>query len=158
LVPGKNEWRIEVVSAAILDKIGRVLRYPKIAAYHQWPEERLRTWLENLAHLALMTPGHLTLAVIQDDPPDNRYLECAVEGVAAYLVSGDRLLLALGPSRAFRLCLRVRSWRSYSRKPGRGNFRGELLDLEESADGVLADCECLTSVFKCKGRVCAYIR
>jgi uncharacterized protein len=49
-----------------------------------------------LAHLAVTTPGYLTLAVIQDDPPDNRYLECAVEGGAAYLVSGDRLLLALG--------------------------------------------------------------
>jgi uncharacterized protein len=55
-----------------------------------------RTWLEDLARLALMTPGSLTLAVIQDDPPDNRYLECAVEGEAAYLVSGDRLLLSLG--------------------------------------------------------------
>jgi uncharacterized protein len=40
-------WRAEkfqlVVSAAILDELGRVLRYPKIAAYHQWPEERLQT-------------------------------------------------------------------------------------------------------------------
>ena len=73
-----------------------MLRYPKIAAYHRWSEERLQTWLEDLARLALMTPGSLALAVIQDDPPDNRYLECAVEGEAAYLVSGDRLLLSLG--------------------------------------------------------------
>jgi putative PIN family toxin of toxin-antitoxin system len=100
-------WRAEqfqlVVSAAILDELGRVLRYPKIAAYHQWPEERLQIWLEDLAHLAVMTPGHLTLAVIQDDPPDNRYLECAVEGGAAYLVSGDRLLLALGTFRGIQI-------------------------------------------------------
>jgi hypothetical protein len=43
-----------------------------------------------------MTPGTLSLAIIQEDPPDNRYLECAVEGAAAYIVSGDRLLLSLG--------------------------------------------------------------
>jgi predicted nucleic acid-binding protein len=43
-----------------------------------------------------MMPGTLTVAVIQDDPSDNRYLECAVEGEAAYLVSGDRVLLSLG--------------------------------------------------------------
>jgi predicted nucleic acid-binding protein len=43
-----------------------------------------------------MTPGTLNLAIIQEDPADNRYLECAVEGAAAYLVSGDRLLLSLG--------------------------------------------------------------
>jgi putative PIN family toxin of toxin-antitoxin system len=95
-----DTWRAErfqlLMSLAILEEIGRVLRYPKIAAYHRWSEERLRSWLEDLARLALMTPGILTLAVIQDDPPDNRYLECAVEGEAAYLVSGDRLLLSLG--------------------------------------------------------------
>jgi putative PIN family toxin of toxin-antitoxin system len=95
-----DAWRAErfqlLLSQAILEEIGRVLRYPKIAAYHLWSEERVRTWLEDLAHLAVMTPGNIALAVIQDDPPDNRYLECAVEGEAAYLVSGDRLLLALG--------------------------------------------------------------
>jgi putative PIN family toxin of toxin-antitoxin system len=95
-----DAWRAErfqlLLSQAILEEIGRVLRYPKVAVHHGWTEERLRTWLEDLAHLGLMTPGTLTIAVIQDDPSDNRYLECAVEGEAAYLVSGDRLLLSLG--------------------------------------------------------------
>jgi uncharacterized protein len=85
-----------VLSAAILDEIGRVRRYPRVAVYHRWSEERLRLWLEDFAYLALMTPGTLSLAVIQEDLPDNRYLECAVEGAAAYIVSGDRLLLFLG--------------------------------------------------------------
>jgi putative PIN family toxin of toxin-antitoxin system len=85
-----------VLSQAILEEIGRVLRYPKITVYHGWTEERLHIWLEDLAHLALMTPGTLTIAVIQDDPSDNCYLECAVEGEAAYLVSGDRHLLSMG--------------------------------------------------------------
>ena len=102
-----DAWRAEryqlMISAAILDEIGRVLRYPKIAAYHQWSEERLRTWLEDLAHLALMMPGTLTLAAIQEDPSDNRYLECAVEGEAAYLVSGDSHLLSLGTFQGIRI-------------------------------------------------------
>jgi predicted nucleic acid-binding protein len=34
--------------------------------------------------------------VIEDDPADNRYLECAVEGGADFLVTGDQLLLTLG--------------------------------------------------------------
>lgn len=108
-VPAKvlDLWRAErfqvVLSAAILDEIGRVLRYPRVAVYHRWSEERLRLWLEDFAHLALMTPGTLSLAIIQEDPPDNRYLECAVEGVAAYLVSGDRLLLSLGTYRGIQI-------------------------------------------------------
>lgn len=94
-----DAWRAErfqvVLSAPILDEIGRVQRYPRVAVYHRWSEERLRLWLEDFAHLALMTPETPSLAIIQDDPPDNRYLECAVEGAAAYIVSGHRLLLSL---------------------------------------------------------------
>jgi predicted nucleic acid-binding protein len=48
-----------------------------------------------LASLSINTPGSLTLNVITGDPSDNRYLECAVEGSADFVVSGDRDLLAL---------------------------------------------------------------
>ena len=93
-----HAWRAEqfdlVLSQAALTEIGRVFRYPKIARYHRWSEERL-AFLDDLAHLAILTPGTLTLAVITKDPPDDRYLECAVEGDAAYLVSGDQHLLKL---------------------------------------------------------------
>jgi len=36
-----------------------------------------------------------TLDVVEQNSSDNRFLECAVEGNANYLVSGDRHLLAL---------------------------------------------------------------
>jgi Predicted nucleic acid-binding protein, contains PIN domain len=55
----------------------------------------LQAFLGDLAHIAIMTPGILTLTVITEDPPDDRYLECAVEGEADYIVSGDQLLLRL---------------------------------------------------------------
>jgi len=42
-----------------------------------------------------MTSGTLSLAIFQHDPPDNRYVECAVEGVAVSIVSGDRLFLSV---------------------------------------------------------------
>jgi putative PIN family toxin of toxin-antitoxin system len=93
-------WREErfqlVISEAILEEIERVFQYPKIVKYHRWSEERLRSFLDDLRHLAIVTPGTLTLTVIHDNPPDDRYLECAVEGEAAYIVSGDRHLLDLG--------------------------------------------------------------
>jgi uncharacterized protein len=43
-----------------------------------------------LSSLAIMTPGEITLNVVRSDPADNRYLECAVEGAADYLVTGDQ--------------------------------------------------------------------
>jgi hypothetical protein len=93
-------WQAEqfhlVLSEAVLDEINRVLHYPRIATRHRWSEERLQGFIEDLAHLAIMTSGSAYLAVIAEDPPDDRYLECAIEGEADYIVSGDQHLLELG--------------------------------------------------------------
>jgi uncharacterized protein len=88
-----------VTSEAILGEIGRVLRYPKIARRHRWLETEILAFMESLEALAIMTPGNLRLRMIDADPADDRYLECAVEGEAAYVVTGDRHLLDL---RAYR--------------------------------------------------------
>ncbi|MBI3079111.1 MAG: PIN domain-containing protein [Deltaproteobacteria bacterium] len=68
-----------IVSEAILAEIGRVLRYPKIIRRHRWSDQRVKLFLEDLAHIATLTPGELKLRVIKEDPSDNRYLECAIE-------------------------------------------------------------------------------
>ena len=92
-------WRAErfhlVISPAILEEVSRVFRYPKIALRHRWAEAKIRLFLEDLAHLAILMPGERTLNVIAEDPSDNRYLECTVEGDAEYIVSGDQHLLQL---------------------------------------------------------------
>ena len=88
-----------VESQATLDEIGRVLRYPKIARRHRWSEAEIRAFMESLEALAILTPGKLRLNVVAADPSDNRYLECAVEGEADFLVTGDRHLLGLGTYR-----------------------------------------------------------
>jgi putative PIN family toxin of toxin-antitoxin system len=100
-------WQAEqfhlVLSEAVLDEINRVLHYPRIATRHRWSEERLQGFIEDLAHLAMMTPGATQLAVIAEDPPDDRYLECAIEGEADYIVSGDQHLLELGKYQGIRI-------------------------------------------------------
>ncbi len=42
-----------------------------------------------------MAPGEMTLNVVPNDPADDRYLECAVEGAADDLVTRDQDLLDL---------------------------------------------------------------
>ena len=84
-----------VASRATLDEIGRVLRYPKIARRHHWSETEIQAFMESLEALAILTPGQLRLEVVVADPGDNRYLECAIEGEADCLVTGDRHLLEL---------------------------------------------------------------
>jgi putative PIN family toxin of toxin-antitoxin system len=93
-------WRAQqfdlAISQTILAEIGRIFRYPKIAKRHRWSEDELQRFLDDLAHLAILTPGELALTVITEDPADDRYLECAVEAEASYIVSGDQLLVRLG--------------------------------------------------------------
>lgn len=92
-------WRSErfalLVSPPILDEIARVLAYPKIARRHGWSRKQILAFVQDLSGLAIVTPGQIQLSVIREDPDDDRYLECAVEGRAEYIVSGDRHLLAL---------------------------------------------------------------
>lgn len=91
------------VSVPIVQEIERVLQYPKIARRHRWSGKALREFIDDLAHLAILTPGELSLRVINEDPADNRYLECAVEGEAQYLVSGDEHLVRLGTYQEVRI-------------------------------------------------------
>ncbi len=44
-----------------------------------------------------------SLAVIRDDPSDDRFLECALAGRAEVIVSGDRHLLQLNSFRGIRI-------------------------------------------------------
>jgi uncharacterized protein len=92
-------WRDErfhlVISQAILSEIDRVLRYPKTRKRHGMSDSEIKEWIDDLAHLAVLVPGQITVAVIIEDPADDRYLECALEGEAESIVSGDQHLLKL---------------------------------------------------------------
>ena len=55
-----------------------------------------------LSDLALFVKPRRRLRVVKDDP-DNRILECALAGRADAIVTGDRVLLALGAYRGVRL-------------------------------------------------------
>lgn len=63
----------------------------------------MKVFVEDLAHLAILTSGERTLRVISEDPSDNRYLECAIQGEAEYVVSGNQHLLQLGAYQKIRI-------------------------------------------------------
>jgi putative PIN family toxin of toxin-antitoxin system len=85
-----------LLSRAILQEYLRVLAYPKFSLSGQdirgLMEEELLPFVETV-----QIKRHLK--VVTRDPEDNKFLECAVAGRAAYLVTGDRHLLELGSYR-----------------------------------------------------------
>lgn len=87
-----------VISQDIIDEANRVLRYPRLVNLMKrnglTPDE-LEVVIELLGKIAVMTPGQFTVDAIKDDPTDNIFLACAVEGGADFIISGDRHLTNL---------------------------------------------------------------
>ena len=85
-----------VLSPPIIKEIKRILLYPKISKYHRKSAQEIDTYFEDILIFAWMVEGEGVVDVIKADPTDNKYLSCAHEGEADYIVSGDHHLLDLG--------------------------------------------------------------
>lgn len=79
------------ISDAIVDEVSRVLKIKFL-----WSPDALSLFRERVADFTEKVVPTRNLSVIQEDPTDNRILECAVEGRSEYLVTRDHHLLRLG--------------------------------------------------------------
>lgn len=82
-----------VLSPAIVDEVLRALAYPKIRRRFGRGDARL--WFEDIVVLADLVAGDVALSGVCADPDDDKYLAAAIEGRAAFVVTGDRALLGL---------------------------------------------------------------
>lgn len=80
-----------LVSAAMLDEYHRV----KDELASQFSGVDLQPFLQLLTVQAEVVEAPPLAPVIQEDPSDDRFLECAVAGEAECIVSGDKHLLKL---------------------------------------------------------------
>jgi hypothetical protein len=83
-----------VLSPPIIEEVLRALSYPKVRR-HLHPGIQPESWFEDVAVLADMVGGDLDLPDVCGDPDDAKYLAAALEGRAAFVVTGDREFLAL---------------------------------------------------------------
>ena len=99
-----QEGKLDVVaSPPILEELERVLHYPRLQERYDLPEGMIQRFLQLLEQQAILVEPGESLSVIERDPSDNRYLECAVAGEAEYIVSGDRHLLNLKEYRGIQI-------------------------------------------------------
>ncbi len=91
----KNE-EIEIfISKDILLELSRVLEYPKIKTILEKSGISSRDVLEEVLRTSNVVNPEIKLEIIKEDPEDNKFLECALESKAEYIVSGDKHLLKL---------------------------------------------------------------
>jgi putative PIN family toxin of toxin-antitoxin system len=79
-----------VTSPVLLDELDDKLRTKFRVSFED--ADQVRSRLERVSEQVSTSP---TLSVVEDDPDDDRVLECAIAGRADYIVTGDRHLLNL---------------------------------------------------------------
>lgn len=91
-----------VLSPAIVDEVLRALAYPKVRRLIRGtvaPE----LWFEDVLVLADLVTGAGNLSGVCADPDDDKYLAAALEGRAAFVVTGDLRFLALAEHEGVRV-------------------------------------------------------
>lgn len=76
-------------SVAILTELAR-----KLEAKFGWEKQKIAQLIRSISNMATVFKTTPWLQVLSDDP-DNRILECALEAIADFVVTGDKHLLRL---------------------------------------------------------------
>ena len=91
LLHWKQERFQHFISADILFEIIRLLR--QVFGY---PDEQLYDWYWLLITGSTFVTPRLAPNIVKEDPDDNKFIACAIEGQADYIVSEDKDLQRLG--------------------------------------------------------------
>ena len=78
-----------VTSLEIIREISRVLSYPRIKERFKPREENVRRLFQLIFRKAVISKDLYQTDRIVDDPTDNKFLACALEKKADYIVSRD---------------------------------------------------------------------
>jgi hypothetical protein len=82
-------------SLEIMKEVSRVLQYPRIKERLIDDDETIRRFFRLVFRKAVVARDVFQTDIIVDDPTDNKFLACALEIKADYIVSGDNHLLSL---------------------------------------------------------------
>ena len=87
-----EEGKIKLLtSVALLDELKKVLMYERFGLNEKDVDDNVKYILT----ISEIISPKRRLRVIHEDPADNRVLECALAGKAAYIISGNKHLLRL---------------------------------------------------------------
>ena len=78
-----------VTSLEIIKEVSRMLSYPRIKERFKPKEENVRRFFRLIFRKAIISKDIYRTDKIVDDPTDNKFLACALEKKADYIVSRD---------------------------------------------------------------------
>ncbi len=78
-----------VTSKEIMAELYRVLHYPHIQRTFKPSRQDIDEFVGLVIEKSLLTRGRYSLRKIKDDPTDDKFLACALEAKADYIISRD---------------------------------------------------------------------
>lgn len=84
-----------LVSKKIVAEIKRVLSYQRIRKRHRLNDKQIRSVLRDITASSKLVKVKTDRKVVKDDPDDDKFIACALDGGAEYIVSGDPHLYTL---------------------------------------------------------------
>ena len=78
-----------VTSIEIIKEVSRVLSYPRIKEHFKPSEDNIRRFFRLVFRKAIISKDIYQTDKIADDPTDKKFLACALEKKADYIVSRD---------------------------------------------------------------------
>jgi len=78
-----------ITSVEIIKEVSRVLNYPRIRERFKPKDESIKRFFRLIFRKAIITKDIYKTDRITDDPTDNKFLACALEKKADYIISRD---------------------------------------------------------------------
>jgi len=97
IVKAAEQGKVRLVaSEEILREISQVLNYPKLRKVYEAEEMSHEELIEAVLKVVQFVQVTRRVKVVLEHPADDKFLECALEAKANYVVSGDKHLLKVG--------------------------------------------------------------
>ena len=80
------------ISGPTIGELEKVLQRPKFG----FSSQMVQTIISEITAIAEWIEPQEHRGLVKDDPEDNMFLDCAIEGKVDYLISGDHHLLSIG--------------------------------------------------------------
>ena len=84
-----------ILSKEIIEEFARVLRYKEIQEKVKNKNLEMKMTVEKIISISKIVEPIERLKIVEDDPDDNKFLECAKLGKVDFIVSSDNHLLKL---------------------------------------------------------------
>lgn len=92
-----------ILSSSIVVELRRCLAYPKVRKLLRLTDGEIDRWILALELIADTVTPRREVRAVPDDPDDDHLFAAALEGHAAFVVTGDQHVLTLGEYEGVRI-------------------------------------------------------